>query len=264
MKEIQIFGNPAFGEVRVTMENNEPMFCLADVCKVLELHSNVVKQRLQDDVCSTYPIVDNLGRQQFATFVNEDGLYDVILDSRKPEAKKFRKWVTSEVLPSIRKHGAYATENTIESIIANPENGIKLLQALKDEQDKRKAIEAKAQEQRLLIEEQKPKVTFANAVIGSKGTLLIGELAKLLAQNGIEVGQKRLFAWLREKGYLGTAIPYYNIPNQRYVEQGLFEIKEGVRSGNDGEMHPTITTKVTGKGQEYFINGFLSGRFNIA
>jgi prophage antirepressor-like protein len=124
MKDLQIFSSPQFGQVRiVTDESNQPWFCLADLCSILELHSNVVRQRLEDDVCSTYPISDNLGRTQQANFVNEDGLYDVILDSRKPEARKFRKWITSEVLPSIRATGSYS--------VAGVEWGTPVLQMLR-------------------------------------------------------------------------------------------------------------------------------------
>lgn len=186
-----------------------------------------------------------------ANFINEDGLYDSIFDSRKPEARKFRKWVTSEVLPTIRKHGVYATPQTIDSLLADPDNAIKVFQTLKEERQLRQIAEAK-------IEADAPKVLFADAVVGSKSTCLIGELAKIISQNGYPIGQNRLFQWLRENGYLGKHGERYNIPNQQYVEMGLFELKKGVRSGNDGVMKVTMTTKVTGKGQQYFINKFLN------
>lgn len=258
MNEITIFNNPQFGEVRVTAtENGEPMFCLADVARVLELTPSKVAQRLSEDVLSKYPL-ETAGGSQMANFINEDGLYDAVLDSRKPEAKKFRKWVTSEVLPSIRKHGAYATPITIESIIANPENGIKLLTALKEERDARLLAEKKAYLEAEINKTNAPKVLFADAVSGSKSSCLIGELAKIITQNGYKIGQNRLFEWLRENGYLGTKGECRNVPNQRYQEMGLFTVKKGVRSGNDGVMHTTLTTKVTGKGQQYFINKFLA------
>ena len=263
---IQIFSNPQFGEIRTAGTADNPMFCLPDVCKILALDSSAVMRRLEDGVISSHPIQDSLGRTQQANFVNEDGLYDVILDSRKPEAKAFRKWVTSEVLPSIRKHGMYATAATIESIIADPESGIKLLQALKAEREQRKVAEEKNEHLLLENKEQAEKiksdahlVTFANAIVGSTTSCLIGELAKILRQNGVQTGEKRLFEWMRSNGYLGRHGERYNIPNQEYIERGYFELKKGTRSGNCGVMHTTITTKVTPKGQEYFINKLLKG-----
>lgn len=245
---VQIFNSPQFGEVRTAGTADEPLFCLADVCKALDLFKGDVIRRLDKGVVSTQPLQTAGGIQQ-ANFVNEDGLYDVILDSRKPEARAFRKWITSEVLPSIRKHGAYATPTTIESIIADPESGIRLLEALKAEREQRRIAEAK-------IDEQAPKVVFADAIIGGKGSCLVGELAKILQQNGIDMGQNRLFKWLRDHHYLGQRGEFYNIPNQEYVERGLFEIKKNTHSEN-GVMKTTSTTKVTGKGQQYFINLFL-------
>ena len=247
---IQIFNSPQFGEVRTAGTADAPLFCLADVCRALDLgNPSQVKARLSGGVISNEGILDNLGRTQYVNFVNEDGLYDVILDSRKPEARAFRKWITSEVLPSIRKHGAYATQTTIESIIADPESGIRLLEALKAEREQRRIAEEK-------VEEQAPKVVFADAIIGGKGSCLVGELAKILQQNGIDMGQNRLFKWLRDHHYLGKRGEFYNIPNQEYVERGLFEIKKNTHSEN-GVMKTTSTTKVTGKGQQYFINLFL-------
>lgn len=251
MTDIQIFSNPQFGEIRTAIgENGEPMFCLPDLCRVLDLTPSKVAQRLSEDVLSKYPLETAGGIQQ-TNFVNEDGLYDAILDSRKPEARKFRKWVTSEVLPTIRKHGVYATPQTIDNLLADPDNAIKVFQTLKEERQLRQIAEAK-------IEADAPKVLFADAVVGSKSTCLIGELAKIISQNGYPIGQNRLFQWMREKGYLGKHGERYNIPNQQYVEMGLFELKKGVRSGNDGVMKVTMTTKVTGKGQSYFINKFLN------
>lgn len=152
MNEIQIFNNDQFGNVRVTMnENNEPMFCLADVCVVLGLTPSKVAQRLEEDVLSKYPLETPCGIQQ-VNFVNEDGLYDAILDSRKPEAKKFRKWVTSEVLPSIRKHGVYMTENTLEKALLSPDYLIQLATKIKEEQQMRILAEEKIQRQAKIIQ----------------------------------------------------------------------------------------------------------------
>lgn len=186
-------------------------------------------------------------------------MYDAILRSDAEKAKPFRKWVTSEVLPAIRKHGAYATPQTIENMLADPDNAIKLLTALKEERQQRLLAEKKAELEAEINKANAPKVLFADAVAGSQSSCLIGELAKIITQNGYKIGQNRLFEWLRENGYLGTKGEYYNVPNQRYQEMGLFTVKKGVRSGNDGVMHTTLTTKVTGKGQQYFINKFLNG-----
>lgn len=192
MTEIKIFENKEFGEIRTAGTADKPLFCLADVCRTLDLRQGDVRQRLEDGVVSTQPIIDNLGRIQQANFVNEDGLYDVILDSRKPEARKFRKWITSEVLPSIRKHGAYATQITIESIIANPESGIKLLQALQKEQAERKRLAQENAEKQALIETKQatialqeeeikkaaPKVEYYDKTLQSVNTLTTTQIAK--------------------------------------------------------------------------------------
>lgn len=252
MNEITIFSNPQFGEIRITIsEDDKPMFCLADVCKALEI-SNVgnVKQRLSEKGVRNMDTL-TAGGVQSMTYINEANLYKCIFQSRKPEAEKFQDWVYEEVLPTIRKHGVYATPQTIDNLLADPDNAIKVFQTLKEERQLRQIAEAK-------IEADAPKVLFADAVVGSKSTCLIGELAKIISQNGYPIGQNRLFQWLRENGYLGKHGERYNIPNQQYVEMGLFELKKGVRSGNDGVMKVTMTTKVTGKGQQYFINKFLN------
>lgn len=236
MQAIQIFNNPSFGNVRVAGTEVNPLFCLADVCKALDLQPSAVMRRLDDGVISNNPITDNLGRQQVANFVNEDGLYDVILDSRKPEAKQFRKWITSEVLPTIRKHGAYMTDNIIEKTLSDPDYLIQLATTLKQERQQRIEAERK-------VAAAQPAVTFTQAVSGSASSCLIGELAKLINQNGYPMGERRLFRWLRENGYLGTKGERYNIPNQRYIEMGLFELKKGTRSGNNGVMHTTSLLK---------------------
>lgn len=248
--EIQIFNNPQFGEIRTAGTPDEPIFCLTDLCKILSLDSSAVMRRLDGGVITSHPITDSLGRVQQANFVNEDGLYDVILDSRKPEAKAFRKWVTSEVLPSIRKTGSYSIEK-----LSRKELAMMIIQA--EEEKERLAIENKQQAEK--IEQDAPLVTFATAIVGSTTSCLIGELAKILRQNGIETGERRLFEWMRNKGYLGKHGERYNIPNQEYIERGYFELKKGTRSGNGGVMHTTITPKVTPKGQQYFINKFLKG-----
>ena len=239
-------------KLTIIKKEDEPHFLLNDVCRILDLSNpRMVKSRLEKDVISTYPLKTTGGTQR-ATFVNEDGLYDVILDSRKPEAKRFRKWITSEVIPSIRKHGAYMTPETIEEVLLNPDTIIKLATNLKEEQEKRRLAEKK-------IEEQKPKVLFAEAVETSRSSVLVGELAKILKQNGVEIGQNRLFSWLRDNGFLikrkGES---YNLPTQKSMNLGLFEVKKRTINNPDGSIRTTSTPKVTGKGQIYFVKKFLS------
>lgn len=241
-------------QLRTINRYGEPWFVLKDVCDVLELSNpRMVKDRLSDDVSSTYPIPDALGRIQETTIINEDGLYDVILESRKPEAKAFRKWITSEVIPSIRKHGAYMTPETIQKTLADPDFIIGLATRLKHEQEARRAAEAK-------IEADKPKVLFAESLQVSEDTINVNDLAKLLRQNGIEIGEKRLFQWLRENGYLIKSGSEYNMPTQRSMDMGLFQVKIGTRQSSDGTPKITRTPKVTGRGQVYFLNKFISIR----
>lgn len=253
MQSIQVFNNPAFGNIRVAGTEANSQFCLADVCKALGLSAKGVNQRLGDEVISNYPITDKLGREQQALFVNEDGLYDVILDSRKTEARQFRKWITSEVLPTIRKHGAYMTDDALQKAIQNPDFLIQLATELKNEKQKRLVAEKK-------IQETRPQVIFADAVTASSDSILVGELAKLIKQNGVDTGQRRLFKWLRGHGYLCKKTgECFNEPTQYSMELGLFEIKKTVIQKPDGSAIINKTVKVTGKGQVYFVNKFLSG-----
>lgn len=253
MQSIQVFNNPAFGNIRVAGTEANPQFCLTDVCKALGLSAKGVNQRLGDEVISNYPITDKLGREQQALFVNEDGLYDVILDSRKTEARQFRKWITGEVLPTIRKHGAYMTEDTLQKAIQNPDFLIQLATELKNEKQKRLVAEKK-------IQETRPQVIFADAVTASSDSILVGELAKLIKQNGVDTGQRRLFKWLRGNGYLCKKTgECFNEPTQYSMELGLFEIKKTVIQKPDGSAIINKTVKVTGKGQVYFVNKFLNG-----
>lgn len=253
MQSIQVFNNPAFGNIRVAGTEANPQFCLADVCKALGLSAKGVNQRLGDEVISNYPITDKLGREQQALFVNEDGLYDVILDSRKTEARQFRKWITSEVLPTIRKHGAYMTDDALQKAIQNPDFLIQLATELKNEKQKRLVAEKK-------IQETRPQVIFADAVTASSDSILVGELAKLIKQNGVDTGQRRLFRWLRGNGYLCKKTgECFNEPTQYSMQLGLFEIKKTDIQKPDGSAIINKTVKVTGKGQVYFVNKFLSG-----
>lgn len=258
MNDIQVFNNPEFGEIRTVEINNEPWLVGKDVAEALgytDTFGAMKKHVDQDDklVCQ----IDSAGQKRDATVINESGLYSLVLSSKLPTAKKFKRWVTSEVLPSIRKHGAYMTPETLEKMVLTPDFGIRLLTELKAEQDKRKALEA-------TVEEQKPHVLFSNAVSASKTTILIGALAKLLKQNGINIGQNRLFEWLRQNGFLVKRGDNRNMPTQRAMEMGLFEVKESCHLNSNGCNVITKTTVVTGKGQCYFINRFLGKQNGVA
>ena len=251
MSNIQIFNYNSV-EVRTIQKDGEPWFVLRDVCNVLGLGTPArVAERLDTDEVSQTHITDSMGRQQEMTIINESGLYNVILRSDKPEAKPFRKWVTSEVLPTIRRHGLYATPDTVEKMLADPDTTIKLLETIKQERAARMALEAKA-------EADKPKVLFADAVSASHTSILVGDLAKLLRQNGVEIGQNRLFSFLREKGYICSQGERYNLPTQRSMDRGWFQVKETTINQPNGSVRITRTVKVTGKGQQYFINLFLA------
>ena len=259
MNELQIF-NYNGNEVRTIQKDGEPWWVLKDVCDVLNIENHKdLPKRLEDDEVGRFDLPHPQSRNKTLEMlcINESGLYNVILRSDKPEAKPFRKWVTSEVLPSIRKHGAYMTPQKIEEVLLNPDTIIKLATELKAEQEKRVALESK-------VEQDKPLVAFANSVSVAKTSILVGELAKLLKQNGVDMGQNRLFAWMRENGYLisrkGTD---YNMPTQRSMEMKLFEIKETTISHGDGHTSISKTPKVTGKGQIYFINLFLVAQRNL-
>lgn len=252
MNNIQIFQNEQFGKVRIAMsESNEPLFCLADVCGVIGIaNARNVRSRLEEDDVRQMDTIDSLGRNQQVTFITESGLYDVIIRSDSEKAKPFRKWVTSEVLPSIRKHGAYMTSDTLEKALTSPDFLIQLAINLKEEKQKRIEAEQK-------IQKDAPKVLFADAVSTSHRSCLIAELAKILQQNGVNIGQNRLFSWMRENGYLCQKGDYYNQPTQKAMKLGLFELKKTTITKPDGSVLVTTTTKVTGKGQIYFVEKFL-------
>lgn len=245
-------------EVRTVQIDGEPWFVLADICRELELSNpSKVADRLDPDEKANF----ELGLRGGSTnLINESGLYTVILRSDKPQAKPFRKWVTSVVLPSIRKHGAYMTDQALEKALTNPDFLIQLATQLKTEQEQRRRLETTVAAQSKQMEQDKPKVLFADSVAASSSSILIGELAKLIKQNGVDMGQRRLFAWMRENGYLIKRCgSEYNLPTQRSMERGLMEIKETsvIHSG-----YTTIskTPKVTGKGQVYFINLLVGQR----
>ncbi len=253
MSKIQIFNNPNFGEIRTVEQAGEPWFVAKDIAVALGYATprNAVYKHVSDEDRGSL-VLETPGGKQPMTIVNESGLYSLILSSKLDTAKKFKRWVTSEVLPTIRKHGAYMTNQTIEQALQSPEFLIELATKLKNEQEQNRKLKAQN-------EELQPKALFADAVATSSSTILIGDFAKILQQNGYNTGQKRLFAQLRDEGYLikrkGTD---YNSPTQKAMEMGLFEIKEGVHIKPDGVVMATKTTKMTGKGQIYFINRYLN------
>ena len=278
MKAIKTFENAQFGQIRTSVaENGEPLFCLADVCRVLDLSNpRDVKRRLnQRGVCTTdTPTYNQHGAlvMQQLNFITEPNLYKCIFQSRKKEAEQFQDWVCGEVLPSIRKSGGYMVamvDETPEQIMA------RALIVAQETISRQKAAVAAAEKRATLLEatnkkmtvqingletknkELLPGATFAKAVETSEHSILIGELARIIKQNGVEIGQNRLFQWLRENGFLCKKGEWYNQPTQRAMEMGLFEIKKTVITKPSGDSLVTTTTKVTGNGQIYFVNRFL-------
>lgn len=244
---IQIFKNEQFGEVRIIEENGKVLFCGNDCAKALGYArpKDAIYAHCKGAVKRSTPTA---GGNQKMSFIPEGDLYRLITHSELPSAEKFESWVFDEVLPSIRKHGMYATDE----LLNDPDLLISVAQELKKEKELRRELQEK-------VEQDKPKTLFADAVSTSSTSILIGELAKILKQNGYDTGEKRLFAWLRDNGYLirrkGTD---YNAPTQKSMELGLFEVKETAITHSDGHVTVNKTTKVTGKGQQYFIDKFLA------
>lgn len=245
--EIQRFEFKGAALRTLTDENGEPWFVAKDVCDILEISnpSDALK-RLDDDERSRF----NLGRQGETNIVNEAGLYSLVLGSRKPEAHEFKRWVTHEVLPQIRKTGGYIPTTDVDDDMTILAKAVMIGQRTMEAQKQRIA----AQESH--IKELEPKARFADAVAASDGTCLIGELAKMLRQNGLDIGQNRLFEILRQDGYLGKTGSNRNVPTQKAMDLGLFRIKETAITHSDGHVTINRTAKVTGKGQTYFINRY--------
>lgn len=243
-KSIQVFQNDQFGQVRaIRSESGEPWFVAKDVCDALGIRTDSVRAILDaDEVRETNPNSIGVAGGRKPLVVSEAGLYSLILRSRKPEAHVFKRWVTHEVLPALRRDGGYmvARDETPEQTMAR---AVLLAQATIDRQKSR-------------IAELEPKALFADAVAVSDGTCLVGELAKMMRQNGVEIGQNRLFAMLREDGYLGNVGQNRNVPTQRAMDLGLFRIKETAVTHSDGHVTINRTPKVTGKGQIYFVKRY--------
>lgn len=241
MNDIQVFRNGEFGSVRALLDqNDEPCFVTKDILGILELDRTALR-KLDDDEKGV-DLIHTLGGNQEVSTVTEPGFYKLVMRSRKPEAKSFQRWVTHEVLPALRRDGGYmvARDETPEQTMAR---AVLLAQQTIDRQRDR-------------IAELEPKALFADAVAASDGTCLVGELAKMMRQNGVEIGQRRLFARLREDGYLGKSGSNTNVPTQRAMEMGLFRIKETAVTHSDGHVTLSRTPKVTGKGQRYFIERY--------
>ena len=246
--ELKIF-NYKNNEVRTTIKDGEIWFVLKDVCDVLGLSNpTAVFSRLDDDERAKF----NLGRQGNTNIINESGLYKVILRSDKPEAKKFMNWITHEVLPSIRKHGAYITSAKMEELMNDPDTWVKLIRTLQQERREKESLKNQ-------VEKDKTKVIFCDAVSASDSDILVSEMAKILKGNGIDIGEHHLFERLRNEGFLirrkGTD---KNIPTQRSMNLGLFKITETAITHSDGHVTVAKTPKITGKGQVYFIKYFLA------
>ncbi len=237
-------------DVRTVIINNEPYFVGKDVAESLGYTNTrqALKKHVDEDDKGVSKC-DTPGGKQDLVIINESGMYSLVLSSKLPQAKEFKRWVTSEVLPTIRKHGMFATDELLD----NPDFAIATLQKLKEEREAKKLLEA-------TIKEQRPKVIFANAVSASRTSILVGEFAKLMRQNGVNLGQNRMFAWLRENGYLiNRQGSDRNMPTQKSMELGLFEIKETTINHSDGHISINKTPKITGKGQLYFADKLLNG-----
>ena len=253
MNELKLFKNKEFGELRTAEKDGKVLFCGSDVAKALGYAdtAKAIKSHCKEDGWAICPVIDNMGREQQAKFITEGNVYRLITHSKLEKAEQFEKWVFDDVLPTIRKTGGYVNnEDTfVNTYLPFADDRVKALfsQTL--------GALRKANEK---IEADKPKVLFANAVETSKTAILVGDLAKILKQNGVDIGQKRLFDYLRENGYLIKCGSSKNMPTQRAMEMGLFEVKETAITNPDGSIRITRTTKISGKGQQFFINKFLA------
>ncbi|MFW9596783.1 MAG: phage antirepressor [Paludibacter sp.] len=262
MEALRIFNNPQFGEIRTSIIDEQPYFVANDIAKILgySYPANAIQDHVDEDDKIIVQLADIQDvdktphlKGSKITVINESGLYALVFGSKLEGARQFKKWVTSEVLPSIRKNGMYATDITVDKMISDPDFAIQLLTNLKEEKQKRIHAEQ-------TVKEQAPKALFADAVATSTASCLVGELSKILRQNGVEVGQNRLFDYMRKNGYLCQFGERYNQPTQRAMEMELFEVKKTSINKPDGTIMVTTTTKVTGKGQIYFVNKLLKSK----
>ena len=262
MDGLKLFENPKFGKVRTITEDGKVLFCGSDVAKTLGYAKpqNAIDRNCRCALIRGIPHPQSPGKKIEMLFITEGDVIRLVARSPLPEAAKVESWIFDEVIPSVLHHGAYMTPDTLDQMIASPEFGIRLLTELKEERDKRKEVEAQKVALEAQVEADRPNVQFAKAVEGSYSTILVRDLAKILRQNGVEMGEKRLFEWLRNKGYLiRQAGRSYNLPTQRALESGLFKVKETAITHTTGtQTH--LTPLVTGKGQKYFVNLFLANK----
>lgn len=253
--ELQIFNNPDFGEIRTLDESGAVLFCGSDVAKALGYSNprDALSRHCRGVVKRDTPTESGM---QEMSFIPESDLYRLVFGSKLPTAEKFTDWVTREILPSVRRHGAYMTPDTLNQMISSPEFGIRLLTELKAEQDRRRELENK-------IAADAPAVRFANALTECETNILVRDLAKLLKQNGVDTGEKRLYWTLRNDGYLIKSGSDYNMPTQKSMDLGLFFVKETPRISRDGAVMDRVT-KVTPKGQKYFLNRYAAPRKALA
>lgn len=268
MNDLKIFENKEFGKIRTIEMNNEPWFVGKDVCEAFGDTNYRRSLSNIDEFDKGVSQIETPGGKQSMTIINESGLYSLLFQMQPQKAKgvsqnnqaielriqklnRFKRWVTSEVLPSIRKHGGYISG---QDTLSDDELMARALQVAQRKIEERDRV---IEQQNRKIESDKPKTIFADAVGASETSILVGDLAKILSQNGVKIGQNRLFEWLRENGYLIKYGNSKNMPTQRSMEMGLFEIKESTHQNPDGSIRITRTPKVTGKGQIYFINKFL-------
>lgn len=256
MNELQVFQNSQFGNLEILTIEGKEWFPAIQVAEILGYTNprKAIRDHAKERGVTIRSVIDSLGRNQDKKFIDEGNLYRLITRSKLPQADEFEEWVFEDVLPSIRKHGLYATDNVIENTLNNPDYIINILTEYKKEKEHNLTLEQQ-------IKDNKPKVLFADSVAGSDNSILVGELAKLLKQNGVDVGQNRLFKWLRNNGYLiKKSGESYNLPTQKSMDLEILDIKKRVINNPDGSSKITRTPKVTGKGQQYFINKFLAGK----
>lgn len=261
MNEFQLFDFENH-KVRALSLNGKAYFVGKDVAAVLGYAktANAINKHVDVEDKGVTKMMTPGGRQNIQ-IINESGVYSLIFSSKLPNAKKFKHWVTSEVLPAIRKHGAYMTDEKIEEVLTDPDTIIKLATQLKDEREQRLIEQQLRKDAENQVQEMKPKVLFADSVATSKSTILIGELAKILRGNGVDIGATRLFKWMREHGYLiNRKGSDWNMPTQKAMNLGLFKIKETTINHSNGTTSISKTPKVTGKGQQYFVNKFMKER----
>lgn len=251
MNELKIFNNEEFGQIRAIEQDGEPWFVGKDVAEALGYKNTrqAISTNVDEEDKGVHSMDTPSGTQEM-TVINESGLYSLVLSSKLPTAKKFKRWVTSEVIPPIRKHGAYLTDQKIEELLISPDTIINLATQIKEEREKNKVL---AED----IKRMRPKELFADAVSASDSSIAVGDLAKYMKQNGVNIGRNRLFEELRNQGFLHKGGISKNIPTQKSMDMGLFEVKETVFLDSNGTEKTKSTPRVTGKGQIYFLNKFL-------